>query len=154
MIPEFENLDGGEVELMLKAPFLICILIAGADGNIDNKEIRSGIHVITESARGVQSMFNYYREVEQDFEDKLKILIQSYPFESEKRNPVLTEELAGLNAVLPKLERAFAVQCYKSFTSLARRIAESSGGLLGIKSVGEEESELLSLEMIKSPELG
>ncbi len=45
MVKELEKLSGKEVELMLKAPILLCILIAGADGTIDRKEIKEAIHV-------------------------------------------------------------------------------------------------------------
>jgi len=34
---------------------------------------------------------------------------------------------------------------------IAVEIAESSGGLLGLKSVGDEEAQFLSLSMIKDP---
>ncbi|MBK8292958.1 MAG: hypothetical protein IPK96_20495 [Flammeovirgaceae bacterium] len=40
MIPEFEELSQAEIELMHKAPILVCILIAGADDHIDNREIK------------------------------------------------------------------------------------------------------------------
>ena len=33
MIREFEKLTDSEIDLMLKAPVLVCILIAGADGD-------------------------------------------------------------------------------------------------------------------------
>ena len=45
MIKELAKLKESEVELMLKAPVLLCILIAGADGTIDRKEIREAINV-------------------------------------------------------------------------------------------------------------
>ena len=45
MIPEFKNLNEQEAELMQKAPILVSILIAGADGKIDNKEVRQAIAI-------------------------------------------------------------------------------------------------------------
>lgn len=45
MIKELERLKEGEVELMLKSPVVLCILIAGADGTIDRKEIKEAINV-------------------------------------------------------------------------------------------------------------
>ena len=45
MIPEFQKLDDAEIELVLKAPILVCILIAGADGDIDRKEINKAISI-------------------------------------------------------------------------------------------------------------
>ena len=43
MIPEFEELSQAEIELMHKAPILVCILIAGSDDHIDNREIKKAL---------------------------------------------------------------------------------------------------------------
>jgi hypothetical protein len=39
MIPVFDKLSDSEIDAMLRAPLVACILIAGADGNVDRKEI-------------------------------------------------------------------------------------------------------------------
>lgn len=152
MIPEFENLDSFETELMLKAPLLICILVAGADGHIDNKEIKKAISIGKLKQRHARlELINYYTEVGQDFEDKLKVLLASYPHDAKERNKLITKELSELNEVMPKLDATFSSELYTSFLSIARQIAESSGGLLGYNSIGEAEAELISLPMIKQP---
>ena len=87
MIKEFDNLTDNETELMLKAPVLVCILIAGADGTIDKREIKEAIAHTQRKTKA--SLAGYLKEVSQDFEDKIKILIQSYPYESTQRNPIL-----------------------------------------------------------------
>ncbi|MGE0590580.1 MAG: hypothetical protein AB7O48_18510 [Cyclobacteriaceae bacterium] len=153
MMPEFEKLENSEVELMLKAPILACILIAGADDHIDNKEIRESIEMAKVKHKKFKAspLAKFYLLVAEDFEDKLKIVLQSYPVKATARNKIIVEELAGLNNVLPKLERQFAIDFYASIKDIAQRIAESSGGLLGIKSVGEEEARLVELPMITPP---
>ena len=65
---------------------------------------------------------------------------------------MIVQELAQLNHVLPKIDAAFAKALYGSIRDIARKIAESSGGLLGIKSVGQEEAQYVNLPMIKDPE--
>ena len=45
----------------------------------------------------------YFKEVSQDFEDKLKILIQSYPYESTQRTPLLIQELGQISGVWKKI---------------------------------------------------
>ena len=40
MIQDFEKLSNAEIEVMMRAPIVVCILIAGADGTIDKKEIK------------------------------------------------------------------------------------------------------------------
>ena len=147
---ELDKLSASEVEIMMKAPLLVCVLIAGADNEIDNKEIKGAIE-LAEEAQAKVDLSEFYKMVTEDFEDKLKIILQGLPIESTQRNPILFEELNLLNAVFPKLKKSFAQEYYKSLRFLAKKVAESSGGVLGIKSVGEEEMKFLKLPMIKDP---
>lgn len=152
MVPEFDDLSDAEVELMLKAPILTCILIAGADGNIDNMEIEGAINAANKNARRSRAkLIEFYRLVSEDFEDKLKVVIQSFPNDTTKRTSMIVEELSHLNSVLPKISRSFAIDFYKSIKEIAQMIAQSSGGVLGINKVGEEEAKLVGLNMIKDP---
>jgi hypothetical protein len=151
MISEFDSLDDREIELMLKAPILVCILIAGADGTIDEKEIKEAIAVARKNIGKKGALSNYFRELSEDFEDKLKITIQGYPYESTQRTPLIVEELAGLNRLWSKLDKTFAKNFYDSLRDIAEKIASSSGGVLGIKSVGSEEARYISLPMLQKP---
>lgn len=152
MIPEFKTLSSDEVELMHKAPMLVCILIAGADGRIDQSEITKAISLATQSQKARKSrLAEFYSEVGGDFEDKLKIVIQSFPVKEKQRAPKVIAELTQLNNILSKLDNEFSIEFYKSLTEIALEIARSSGGVLGIKTVGEEEARYLTLEMIKDP---
>lgn len=151
MINEFDNLNGPETELMLKAPILVCILIAGADGTIDKKEIQEAIAVTRKNKKTIGILAGYFKELSEDFEDKLKITIQGYPYESTQRSPIIIEELAELNKIFPKLDKTFAKSFYDTLIELAGKIAASSGGLLGIKSVGAEEARYVRLSMIQKP---
>lgn len=153
MIPEFDKLSSSEIELMLKGPILACILIAGADDHIDNKEIRGSIELAKNKLKDAKNspLSKFYLMLVEDFEDKLKVVLQSYPAAGSKRNAMITEELAALNELLPKLDTNFAIGYYNSIKEIALGIAESSGGVLGIKSVGEEEARLIDLPMVKDP---
>lgn len=152
MIQPFDNLEDREVELMFKAPILVCILIAGADGTIDKSEINEAITFARTETRSKSLITQFYQELSQDFEDKLKILIQSYPYQASQRTEIIMNELTALNDILPKLDRSFAKQFYDSLKKIAERIASSSGGLLGMKSVGSEEAKYIQLSMIHCPE--
>jgi hypothetical protein len=151
MIPEFQTLDDAEIELVLKAPILVCILIAGADGTIDRKEIKEAIAVAQKQRKGQSVLSVYFRELAEDFEDKIKILIQSYPYESTQRNPLIIDELSRLNTLWKRLDKNFSIALYEMLLTLAGKIASSSGGLLGIKTIGEEEAKYLDLPMVKDP---
>jgi len=137
--------------LMFKAPILVCILIAGADGTIDKSEINEAITIARKEAKSKSLITDFYQELSQDFEDKLKVLIQSYPYQAKERTEIIIKELKALNDVLPKLDRAFAKQFYDSLRKISEKIASSSGGLLGMKSVGGEEAKYIQLSMIRDP---
>jgi hypothetical protein len=151
MIPEFQTLDDTEIELVLKAPILVCILIAGADGTIDRNEIKEAISLAQKQRKGQSVLSQYFRELAEDFEDKIKILIQAYPYESTQRNPLIIDELSRLNTLWKRLDKNFSIALYEMLLTLAGKIASSSGGLLGIKTVGEEEAKYLDLPMVKDP---
>ena len=149
---EFEKLSSTEADLLLKAPLLVCILIAGADDDIDRKEIKKAIQLAQKKqSRGNSRLVDYYQLMAEDFEDKLKVLIQSYPSKAAQREPILQAELEELNIVFTKIDKNWAIDFYKSLLEIAKETAESSGGLLGMKSVGEEEAKFINLPMIKNP---
>jgi hypothetical protein len=151
MIKEFNRLNDNEVEIMLKAPILVCILIAGADGNIDRKEIKEAIAFAQKNKNSKNELANYFREVSEDFEDKIMITIQSYPFQSDLRAPLISKELSQLNPILKKIDAKFAMIFYNMLKDIAEKIAASSGGLLGLKSVDDQEAQYLKLSMIADP---
>ncbi len=149
MIREFYKLNSTEIELMLKAPVLVCILVAGADGTIHKKEIREAIAHTQKKSK--EALADYLREISQDFEDKLKILIQVYPQEFQQRNPIIMQELSQLNHVWKKMDPRFCAMVYQMLKELAAKIASSSGGILGINTVTDEEAKYLALSMIADP---
>jgi hypothetical protein len=155
MVPELDRLTGSEVELLYKTPMLVCILIAGADGKIERKEISEAVKFAEKKHRGsLSSVSILLKEISQDFEDKVKILIQSYPYEATQRNPLIVEELVGLNQIWRKIDPSFAQEYYKTLLSVAEHIASSSGGVLGYNSIGSEEARYIKLSMIKNPSGG
>ena len=152
MMTQFTKLTSSEAELIFKAPILVSILIAGADGDIDKNEIKQSIMIIKGNQSNTKTLISdYYTEVTQDFEDKLKIILSSYPANSHTRNQLISEELSGLNTVLAKIDHSLALALYTSFVEIAEEVARSSGGILGFNSVGSEEAKLIELPMIHKP---
>ncbi|HCW07461.1 MAG TPA: hypothetical protein DGG95_08880 [Cytophagales bacterium] len=151
MIPQLNRLSSEEQEFMLKAPILVAILIAGADGTIDRSEIKEAMAQARKKQNSSDGLTDLYREIGEDFEDKLKIVLGSYPTEVTQRNAVIVVELMKLNSILPKIDSAFASNFYKSLRDLAMKIAKSSGGLLGMNAVGAAEAMYVNLPMIKEP---
>jgi len=155
MVPELDRLSSSEVELVYKSPMLVCILIAGADGRIDKKEIQGAMKFAEmKQQKTLSSVSLIFSEVGKDFEDKLNVIIQQYPYELTQRNPIIVEELASLNRIWPKVDPSFAREFYMSLISIAEKIASSSGGLLGYKTIDSEEARYIKLPMIKNPSGG
>jgi len=150
MLSDLDRLSASQQDLMMKAPVLVCMLIAGADDDIDTHEIKGAIH-LAESARKKERVSALFKMAAEDFEDKFKIILQDLPQSPSERNLVIVEELKGLNPILPRLNPAFAKEYLRCLRFVAKRIAESSGGVLGINAIGEEESALINLPMIIEP---
>lgn len=138
-----------EHELVLKGPILVCILIAGADGSIDQKEIREAVQMAGKQDWMKSNLRPFFQELAEDFEDKLKVILQAYPFDSKIRNEMIQSELGDLNDILAKTEPDFARSYYEMLRSLAQRIASSSGSFWG--KITAEEARLLELPMIRKP---
>lgn len=154
MVPELDRLTASEIELVYKAPILVCILIAGADGRMDRKEIKEALTFAQKKQkRSLSSVGVLFKEISTDFEDKLKMLNQGFPYEATQRNPLIAEELSGLNLLWRKLEPSFANEFYKTLLSISESIASASGGVLGFNAVGSEEARFVKLGMIKDPSL-
>jgi hypothetical protein len=151
MAPELKKLSAEELEFLYKAPLLVSILIAGADGQIDRNEINGAIETARKKAKGKSSLQRYYQEVSEDFEDKLKILLQGYPSRAEQRSEQIASELTILSGILIKVEGSLGSDIYQSLKSMATNIAKSSGGIFGLKSIGPEEARYIDLKMIQPP---
>ena len=149
MVPEFSKLTTAEIELMYKSPLLVCILIAGADGKIDGRELSEAINLANDRQWVKANLASFFNEVARDFEDKIKMLIQSYPFETAKRNEVISAELSMLNELWHKVNDEFCLSFIEALRFLAQRIASSSGGFWG--KISAEEAQLIDLPMIVDP---
>ena len=152
MIPEFEPLREDEVEVVVKAPVYVAILIAGADGNIDKSERKEAINIArNKQTRSREQLVDFYKIVGESFEENFNKLIDELPSGTDERNTEIIKELRKLNFILPKIDNNFAIKFHASLKELAKKIAEASGGVLGYLSVGYEEAKLMDLKMIKDP---
>lgn len=152
MIAEFEPLREDEIDVVVKAPVYVAILIAGADGEIDKAERREAITIArAKQSRSREQLVEFYKIVGDDFENTFNKLIDELPSGTDERNYAITKELRKLNFILPKIDSGFAVKFYASLKELAKRIAEASGGVLGYLSIGYEEAKLMELRMLHEP---
>jgi hypothetical protein len=152
MIEFFKNLREDEIEVLYRTPVLVSILIAGADDNIDKKEIKEAVNISKiKLSKSRVLLREYYQKVGENFEENLSEEIAGLPSVARRRNPVIIEELEKLNLILPKLDRQFAIQFYESMKDIAKRIATASGGILGYMAIDYQEQKLMELRMIRNP---
>src|SRR5690348_12498265 len=120
MIDAFDNLTHQEMETMFRSPMLVCILIAGADGTIDRQEISKAVSVAEKKTKKSKaSLLEFYHEVNENFEDKLKIVMQGLPLDVEQRNRQIVEELTRLNDIFGKLDKSFVADFHWSLKFMA-----------------------------------
>ncbi|MBL7128372.1 MAG: hypothetical protein ISS16_05230 [Ignavibacteria bacterium] len=137
---------------MKETPALIAILVAGADGVIDEKEMYWAEKVkIFRSSKEDSMLKEYYSEAVRGFRKTMEELIEELPINLSERNYEITKRLKGLNKILPKLNRKLSIEFYKSLLSYAEQVAKASGGIMGFASISPEERKWLSLDMIKDP---
>ena len=152
MIKDLEVLDPKEIELVYNAPILTSILISGADGNIDRKEINAAIQFARKNAKRSRAMlYQFYTEVADHYDSKLADMINMFPEETEERNKIISRELTKLNEIFKKVSKAFTVVYYVSLKEIANKIAKSSGGFFWFFRISKEEEDFINLPMIKDP---
>ena len=149
MPKELESLSPEDQKVLLDAIPYITILIAGADGEINTKEVEWSEKITKiRSFSYEEELRPYYKKVGEHYDDHLHELIDRLPKDRDKRNEIITAELAKLNDVLPKLDHFYARLYYQSLKSFADHVAHSSGGVMGWLSVGFEEYKVVDLHMI------
>lgn len=152
MIPELKNLSESEIDLLKKIPAMVTILIAGADEQISKGELKEAINLTKiKQSKARKELLGYYQEIAPDFEKSLNQLLNSYPKEAEVRSKQVIEDIERLNDILKKVDKNWAHQFVDSMKDIAKRVAESAGGVFGYLSIGYEESKLIDLKMIKVP---
>jgi len=154
MISGFEKLSESQFEIVKDSIAWITVLIAGADGKIDEEE--------TEWAKKLTKIRGYsnpnaltpfYDEVGLNFDEKLTSLISNVPTDTQQRTDILSRKLSQLNEILPQLDNALAFSLYESYKTFAKHVAESSGGFLRFFTVNSEEAALINLPMVTPIEL-
>lgn len=144
----FNNLPESERSALLAAPASVTILIAGADRKIDDKEKNWASKVVNYRTFTSDPMLNpYYTLVKERFLSDLDNCLSRWT--AETGVAMMKSDLAELAPILKKLDAEFADHLKASWRSLAKEVAEASGGFLGIGSISSEEKILIELDMIE-----
>lgn len=152
MLYQLEKLNEEEKELVLNAPAYVTILIAGADDDITDAEIKRSlelVHIKTFSES--IDIREVYEKIDTDFEARLSNLIHTLPTTLEEREQVVIEALGKLNAIFHKMDERISHKYYLSLLNFAAFIARAAGGVFGIDRVSFREEKFVKLPMIQDP---
>jgi hypothetical protein len=148
------HLSATEKELLLRAPAMVTVLVAGSDGDFKENEIERGIDITDwKRIHARPDLMGYYDQVRPRFRQDISQLRQQLPKDINERYRLLSDQLKQLNPILYKLDQPIAEQLYASLRELAQHVAEASGGVLGYFSVGYNESKVITLPMIDDPRI-
>jgi hypothetical protein len=154
MIYEFENLTKEEQDMMLKAPALIAVLVAGVDDVIESRELKRAVELVNiKTFSEKQDLKPYYQEVDKTISSDIDDVIAALPENADERTPIISDELAKLNDVFPRLKPKFAHDLYASWKHYAHMVAQSWGGVFGINSIHFKERQVIGLPMLHEPGL-
>jgi len=149
MIPGFDKLSESQFQITKDALAWITVLIAGADGDIDQEE-KDWAKKVTKirAYHNPNELTPFYEAVGKEYATKLEKLISSVPRDISERQGILTRKLEQLNTILPLLENNLGHHLLHSYKTFAKHVAKASGGFLGFFSVSSEEAKLLDLPML------
>jgi tellurite resistance protein len=77
MVKEFKDLREDEIEVLMKAPIYVAILIAGADGEIDSTEKKEAISIANNrQSRSREQLNEYFKLInfDRDFDKIVSVL--------------------------------------------------------------------------------
>lgn len=151
----FSHLSEQEKQTLFDAIPLITILVAGADGDIDEAESEWAeklAHIRTFDDES-EAVHDYYNHVDGMVESRISSYLRMLSKDPKVRIQEVSAELSKLNDVLPKLDTFYAAQLYQSFLSFAKHIARASGGVLRFLTIGPKEDKVMDLPMIRPVEV-
>jgi hypothetical protein len=135
-LPRAAEVSAEDREVLVRAPLLVFLLVAAADGKVDRKEVAAFQSVVT----GVMTTAT---PLLRDAMSKMLPELDSHLAEVQRRNPV--EELKRLASILDTKYPNEAEAFKHTLVAIAIQIAESSGGFLGLGSkVSKEEAKSIA----------
>lgn len=149
MITEFAPLSSDEKDLMFDALPLIAILVAGADGKMDEQELQWAEKMADIRGFDNQNRISaYYEHLEDKLHRRIEELRNELPRSVLDRQEAINQRLAGLNTALAKIESPYDYLYYRDFISYAKHLAEASGGFLRYFTIGPKEDRLIKLPTV------
>lgn len=149
MVKQLAPLTAAEVQQLTDSIPLITLLIAGADGNIEEKELEWARKVANiRTYASDEHLRSFYELVELKFDERFMHYRGSLSSDVEVRSEQISAYLAELNHILPKIDQHYAYRLYKSLKSFANQVGKATGGFMSFFSISKHESRWIPLAMI------
>lgn len=149
MLHQLNNLPDDELQELYDAIPVITLLIAGADGDIEDAELEQSEKITRiRGFSGGEIMQDFYDHIGKDYKERLARWAKIVPKDTAERNAELSARLEKLNPILAKLSNPLGAEMYRSLTTFAKHVAKASGGFWGFGSINKEEAELIDLPML------
>jgi hypothetical protein len=149
MNQHFSQLSEAEYQKLKDAFAQITVLIAGADGSIEEEETAWAQKITNiRSYKMVEDLKEFYSELSAEFLQKVNQFTTLSSAEPAARNASISASLAELNPILAKLDVKTGAILYSGLKTFATHVAKSTGGLFGFFSIDKSEKALLGLPMI------
>lgn len=142
----FKDLSEAEKALVLSAPALVTVLIGAADNEFTQSEKDRGSKAVQfRSTVGDPILKEYFQLANEVFIENVEDIYRTYGNNTDN----IAEKLAEINPILKKLDTRFAAALVDNLRSLAKAIAQASGGVLGFLEISKEEAHYINLGMIE-----
>lgn len=149
MFKSIDALPPKDRKVLYEAVPQVVLLVAGADGIIDDAELAA-----SEKVAHVRSFdfhpewMEFYEKLDKDLHERLLAMIDALPRDTKQRQAELVDQLSRVNAVIKKMDKRQARHYYEGLLSLAGHVAKASGGFIGWLSIGSKEAKVTDLPMI------
>lgn len=121
---ELKKLSQDDLYLLLKAPAIVSFMAAATEGKMDEKEKADAIELSHLRTYTSEEMLQpYYKEVEKNFKAELNELIRNYSLMDEEKKRELQDKMEKINAIINKLDPAFALSLKESLNTYAKHVA-------------------------------
>jgi hypothetical protein len=142
----FETFSAEEIDLLTQAPAWVTVLVAGADQQISDRETAWATKLVNyRTFTAPEELQPYYEAVANRFEADLVGLTEDW---TPAAADALIADLADLKPLIERLEPKIAELLKTSWRSLAQRVAEAEGGLLGFGKTSMAERAVVELSML------
>ena len=122
----FEELEGQEKDLLLKAPAIVSLLAASLDHNITKAEIDDAIELAhLRTFTSSKLLQPYYQAVEKNFKSTLTALMSRYLPMNAYSEEYFQEQINQINQLLGTIDPIFARALKESLNSYARHVNNS-----------------------------